>query len=241
MLVFLGLTTAQAEVNDNKTGQLTKVMYDRQSDHLTVSAEADSLKSVLGRIAQQSGIEVLFDDKADEQVSINIKSDSLEDGLKHILKGSNHMLRYSRDDKEKLLLIGVMVLPVGEQDSSHARRLIGIDNEAYHRAKAQLTHKQIEQMDKAGERWQARLNEMPTERRELLEKRVNERLLKRVKREQQDAEMREKEKQLDAERKIKREARREKAFKNVDPERRATFERRSEESREKMRLLLQKD
>ena len=241
LLFALGLTALQVEANADEADQVTTaVHYDRQNDHLTVTAKAASLKSVLGRLAQQSGIEVLFDDKADEQVSINIQTDSLEDGLKHILKGSNHMLRYSRDDKEKLLLVGVVVLPVGEQDSSGAKRLIGIDSEAYHRARAELTHQQVQKMDKAGERWQARLNEMPDERRKALEKRVNERLLKKTKHDQERAEMLAKEKQLAAEEKAKELATREKALKRLDPDQRTVFEQRSAESREKMRLLLQK-
>ena len=55
-----------------KTTQINNVSYDKVSDHLSVMTEAASLKLVLGRVAQLSGIEVLFDDQADEPLTINI-------------------------------------------------------------------------------------------------------------------------------------------------------------------------
>ncbi|MDH5387462.1 MAG: hypothetical protein OEY06_03315 [Gammaproteobacteria bacterium] len=238
-LLALGLITVQAEVNANEAGAVSKISYDRQTDDLSVTAEATTLKSVLGRIAQRTGIEVLFDDKADKPLSINIQSGSLEYGLKQILKGSNHMLSYSRDDKEKLLLIGVTVLPAGEQDSHQAKRLIGIEAEAYHRARAQLSHDQVAQMDKISERWQARLKEMPDELREALEKRTNERLLKKIKRDQEKAEMLEQERQMSAEDHASALATRQEAIGSLNPQQQTIFEQNSAASREQMRLLLQ--
>ena len=240
-LLALGLTTmVQADGSKHETSPATIVSYDKASDHLSVTAEAVSLKFVLGSIARQSGIEVLFDDQADEPLTITIQSDSLEAGLKRILKGRNHMLRYNRDDEARLLVIGVMVLPVGEQqDWSRAKRLVAIDDEAYYRARSQLSLEQVQQHDRTSERWQARLDEMPPEFREKLEKRTNERLLKRVQREKWRAEKWKKHQQKRAEYEAKRQKQRELTLHSLDPEQRAAFEKSSEEANERMRVILQ--
>lgn len=240
LLAFGLTTTVQADGNTHETSPATIVSYDRVSDHLTVTAEAVSLKFVLGRIARQSGIEVLFDDQADEPLTINIQSDSLEEGLKRILRGKNHILRYNRDDTARLLVIGVMVLPVGEQqDSGRAKRLVGIDKEAYYRARSQLSLEQVRRHDMTTERWQARLDEMPPEFREKLEMRTNAQLIKRAQREKWRAEKRKKDQQKRAEYKAERQAQRELDLSILDPEQRAVFEKNSEAARERMRVIFQ--
>jgi flagellar biosynthesis GTPase FlhF len=227
-----------ATVQADETGPATTVSYDRQSDRLTVIAESASLKSVLARVAQLAGIEVLFDDRAEGTLSVNIQSESLENGLKHILKGRNSILRYSKNKQEKLLLVGVMVLPAGEQDSARAKPLVAMDDEAYNRARSQLTQEQVRQMDKAAERWQARMSEMSPERRAAMEKRVKKRLLKKQLSDQKQAEQR-KQDQLKLEQaQAEQRAQREKALQKLDPETRDVLERRREAAHEQMRQQL---
>jgi len=118
LLFAFAAATAQADTAGQpggdrkavKAGQAGMVSYDKASDRLSVVADDASLKMVLGRIAQQSGIEVLFDDKAEESVSLDVQSETLESGLKQILRGRNHMMRYGRNDQQQQMLIGVMVL-----------------------------------------------------------------------------------------------------------------------------------
>ena len=205
---------------------------------MSVVADNASLKSVLGRSPQLSGIEVLFDDQADAPVSIDFQSQALEAGLKRILHGRNSVLRYSKDDNANLLLIGVMVLPAGEQDNARAKRLVTMDDEAYNRARSQLSTQQTQQLDVATERWQTRLGELPPERRAAMEKRVNERVLKQIKRDQLRAEKRQRIKQQIAKAREEEIKAPEEALEPLDSEKRADFERRSEAASEQVKQLL---
>ena len=257
LLVVLAVgvtTTVQADdtgrIDTHESSSAPTVSYDRVSDQLSVSADTTSLKSVLGRVAALSGIEVLFDDQADAAVSIDFKSESLDAGLKRILKGRNSILRYSQDDSQddaaKLLLIGVTVLPAGEQDSGRAKRLLAMDDEAYDRARSeaynrassQLSQAQTQQLDMAAERWQARLAELPPERRAAMEKRVDARLLKQAQRDQQLAEKRKKMKQQAWEDRVAAEKSRQQALEALTPEQRTDFEQRGNAAREEVKALL---
>lgn len=250
-LVLLALGTVlpvQADENSDeaaqviKVDQAIKVNYDKVSDHLSVVAKVASLKAVLDRIARLSGIEVLFDDQADEELTLNFQSDTLEQGLKIILKGRNHILRYSKKENEELL-IGVMVLPRGEQNErKKAKRLVSIDKEAYyHRAMSELSPEQSRQMDMSTERWQARLGEMPAERREKLEKQANRRYLRTVESEKRQAKLAEKVKQKKAKQRVAMQQLHEEAMQGFEPERRAAFEQSRLESRERTRAILQSE
>jgi hypothetical protein len=234
------VSPGQAGENARDSVPAATVSYDKANDHLHVSVEAVPLKFVLGRIAQQSGIEVMFDDMADGPVTIDIKSSTLADGLKRILKGQNHMLRYSRDEQEKLLLIGVMVLPAGEQDTGRARPLVAIDDEAFYRARSQLSVEQAQQMDMSIERWQARMSEMPPDVRQRMEKSTAARLQQQLENDRWRAERRKKQLQKESERKARRLQQHELVLKGMDPEQRAAFEQDREAAREEMRVLLEK-
>ena len=245
----LGVTTVQADTTSNdssnkttlKTSTAAIVRYDKASDQLSVTADSASLKSVLGAIARQSGIEVLFDDLAEELVSIDIQSETLESGLKHMLKGRNHMMRYSRDDQQKLLLIGVMVLPVGEQDSGRARRLVAMDHEAMYRARSELSLEQAQQIDVASERWQARLSELPPENREKLDKIVAADLLRQAQREQRHADRKKEHEQRVAKREKKFQEAQERVLKKYSQEQRSAYEQSRKEANEQMKAILLKE
>lgn len=216
------------------------VNYDRASDHLSITAKDASLKSVLGRIAKLSGVEVLFDDAADGPLSIDFKNESLDNGLKQILKGRNSSLRYSEDSKKHTLLVGVTVLPVGEQGSGNARQLVGMDDEAYYRARSKLSNEQLTEIDNANERWQARLNQLPPKQRAIMEKKVNDRLLKQAQDDQKHAQDVAKRKQRRAERLAKKQAFEKKQLQSLTPEQRADFEQRGAKAREQVRLQILK-
>ena len=243
-LITIGVTmaaqaTAATAAQDTIPAHI--VSYDKANDSLRVSVDAAPLKRVLGRIAQQSGIEVMFDDMADTPVSVDIQASSLEEGVKRLLKGHNHMLRYSRDEQAKLLLIGVMVLPVGEQDTGRAKRLVGIEEEAFYRARNQLSIEQVQQMDRSVERWQARMSEMSPETRQRLEEKTAARVMRQLQNQRRHAEGLKKDMKALAKIEKKRKQQRELALKNLDPERRAAFEQDSKEASERMRVLLKSE
>ena len=237
LLAFLALvvtTTVQADENTSAT----RISYDKAADHLSVTAEAASLKLILGKIALQSGMEVLFDDAADETVSFKIQSVSLEDGVKQILKGRNHILSYDKNKQGKRLLVGAMILPAGEQDTGRAKRLITMDDEAYYRAQSQLSLGQVQQIDMASERWQSRLSKMPPQRREAMEKRIHDRLLKDALRKERREKQKEKFAQARAKREKERLERQESMLQRLSPEQRAVFEERRKAASEEMRINL---
>jgi len=240
LLMFVVTSVTAEQVRDNAqeaTGNVT-VSYDNKADHLNVVAERASLRRVLNKIAQYSGIEVMFDDQAEETVNIDIQTISLEDGLKHVLKGGNYLLRYGRNEQNQLLLIGVMVLPVGENDRSGARRTVAISDEAYYRAKSQLSQEAVQKMDSASERWQLRLSEMPEKYRTQLLQKVESRLLQSATRQQIYVKNMEKERKASEQKEMKRQERREKRLQGLDAEERAAFDQGQDEAGERMRLLL---
>jgi len=246
LFTLMTAMTVQAEKAGNEAEQKTPVQtshtyrvdYDKASDQLTVVADSVSLKWLLGKISEQSGIEVLFDDMAEETVSMDVQAESLESGLKRLLKGRNHSMRYSRNKQQKLLLIGVMVLPAGQQDGGLAKRLVAMDDEAYYRTRSQLSLQQTQQMDMASERWQERLDELPPGYREQLELEVAERLRSQAYRDQANAEKRKSYEQMTAERKASRKKMQGKMFEGFGPERSAAYDQRRNESRERMKSIL---
>ena len=217
------------------------VNYDKANDRLTVVVDEVPLKSVMAMVGLKSGLEVLFDDKADEPLTIDIQSTALEVAVKNILKGRNYALSYDKNAQGELLLIGVMVLPVGENGRGGIRRIVPMDEEAYRRTKSQLSHEQLQQIDTATERWQARLGQMPDDRRQALERRATERLLREEEDKQQRAEMKERHKQMVAQKNQLRQKRTEAMLKGLSPERRATFDQRGAAAREQVRQQLLND
>jgi hypothetical protein len=154
------------------------VEYDREQDRLSMAVEGGSLKGVLQQVAKQSALEVLFDDAADSTLTLTLKEVPLEEGVKRILKGSNHALRYNKNDEGKNLLIGVIVMPAGQQNSARAHPLVPQGKEAVHFAAQQKAAAAGAEQpaDWSKERWQARLEQMPAELRERLEKQAAKRL-----------------------------------------------------------------
>lgn len=245
-LLSLNVTAVQANKADginngysvNKNHTAPVVNYDRVSDQLSAVADTSSLKAVLARIAQESGIEVLFDDQADDFISFDIQATSLESGLKHMLKGRNYMMSYSRNAQQELLLTGVTVLPAGEQDSGRAKRLMAIDDEAYYRARSQLSIQQVQKMDMTNERWRARLEEMPAEFRKKIEDKVASRFLEEERRDQLRSEEKKKKLQKIAQLKEKQKKSRETMLEKFSTDERAAFEQSSNESRENVKSML---
>ena len=146
----------------------TLITYDKTNDLVSVNAKETSLKLILKKIAQQSSLEVLFDDEADETISITLKAQTLAKAIDNILRGKNHLLQYTNTSNNNTTLTSVIVLPTGKSDTKSAKRLNNINNEAFYQASRNLSLEQSNKIDSALERWNARLKRMtPDEQQEL--------------------------------------------------------------------------
>jgi hypothetical protein len=233
------------------TTPLMEVSYDKTADQLSVRAEAASLKAVLGQVALQSGLEVLFDEAADGPLTITIQPGSLEASVKQLLRGRSNIMRYNKDNQGKPLLIGVVVLPAGQTDASRARPLLDPNDEAYRfaarqaaSAKGQEVDGYVSTGDRNDERWQARLAEMPVKLREQLAKQTAERQAHEQEREQQRqqrAEERAAEREESEAYRAKMRQKQQQRLDALDPETRSRFEQSGEQAREEIRRQLQGD
>ena len=237
LLMFVSATAVSAV----EAEKLNKVFYDKGNDRLTVTVEDVSLRLVLSRISLSSGLEVMFDDAAEDVLTIDLQSNSLKDGLERILKGRSSIMRYSRDDKGEVILVGVMVLPTGVQDQGRAKRLVSVEDEAYYRAKSELTMEQYQQVNMAKQRWQARLDELPLKLREAMEKHVEEKLQVDAEQERREEEKRAKREKRDAKKLADREKKRNNILQAMDEEQRIEFERSGAAARENMKELIHGD
>ena len=186
------------------------VLYDKQQDTLNVNVTDMSLKRLLATIAIQSHIEVLFDDDADRTINMTFEDAPLERALKNLLRGSSYAFRYTRDNNDRALLIGVTVLPEGAAGDGNAQALLHAPGETFMHKKNKRSQsiEQYERQEVYNQRWQARLKEMPDEVREKAEKHAAERLKaldeKNAAREKRAQEAKEKREAFKAERKAKR-------------------------------------
>jgi len=237
------INTASEKTMSVKKAPVT-VKYDNNTDFFAVSANGVSLQRVLNQIAKYSGIEVIFIDEADVDVNVDldIQSDTLEQGLKDVLKGQNYLLRYKADAVPRLL-IGVMILPAGEDGSqrdhkNRGKRTVRLDDEAYYRAKNQMTLKQVEEINRTRERWDARLSELPPEIKDKMKKHVESRLKENVLRDQRAAERKKKRDNRAAARKARMIEMREKSLQEMSTEDRAALEKNREQAKQEMRVIL---
>lgn len=193
--------------------------YDKAADTLSLDVEKVSLKRLLATIAIQSQIEVLFDERADREVTMQLEKRSLEAGLENLLRESNYLFRYGKDEAGKHFLLGVRVLPKGESDSGNVQPLLHAAGEAFMNAKHNRQGMPQAESALYNQRWQARLAEMPSEVREKVTKHAQERLESTEKRKAERlARAEEKKKEREAKRAKDREERGQKSPEDMTPE-----------------------
>lgn len=175
-LTILSYSNLSFANQDIEQKSLPLVSYDKKTDLISVNAENAPLKSVLRKIAQQTSLEVLFDNDANENISITLRSLSLQKAIANILRGKNHLLQYTNTDNHSTTLTSIIVLPSGKSDTKNAKRLNNISREALYQASKNLTLKQSNEIDRSLERWSARLSRMPAEKRKELEERAKKRV-----------------------------------------------------------------
>lgn len=174
-LLFSACIKASPLNTDQKN--ITVVAYDKSTDLISINAEDTSLKLVLQKIVQQSRLEVIFDDAAEQNISITLNSLSLHKAIENILRGKNHLLQYTNSINQAPTLTSVIVLANGDSNIKNAKRINNLENEAFYQASANLTLEQSNKIDHSLERWSARLSRLSAEKRQEIENRVTKRIL----------------------------------------------------------------
>ncbi len=164
------------------------VIYDKETDKLSVKTENTPLKELLARIGLLSGVAFLMDPAAERPVSVRLKEQPLERGLKQIM--TSHDLSYAMiyehkegqdPSSEEPLLIAMKVVPNGTGAGSNAKLVpvVDVNGEAVIRSFARRPPKEGQTLPSifgyAEKRWQARLERMSPEKRKQLEAKMLER------------------------------------------------------------------
>lgn len=229
---FIGIFTLLFAVAAHAEEAMPLVDYDQVNDTLSVEAKEASLKRVLTLVAMKSGVEVLFDERAEQPLSMTFENQPLKAGLENLLRQSNYAFRYSKADDGKMALVGVKVLPAGEEGGE----VVPLAHVAggffmHEKGNRMLSAEQIGQREEYNRRWQARINELPPEVREKVTKHAKERLdemeRKKAAREQRSQEMKDRRES----RRTERNTRRQERIESMTPEERAAYEARQQEMR----------
>lgn len=145
-----------------------RVSYDKTADRLSVSAQGVSLRTLMGQIALRSGIEVMMDARAERRVSVQIDALALVDAITQINQTGSVAFFHDSVAGEKPLLVGVQILPMGEEDLSGLSALVDMRSEAVLRdqsaAPDALPRPAI--LDRVALRWQARIRSLAPQERE---------------------------------------------------------------------------
>lgn len=158
-----------------------QVRYDSAADRLTVVAQEIPLSTLLAHIAVTSGIEILMDPAADRPVSITLRDQRLEVGLKQLVRGLSYAMFYESKPFEGSkpsppLLIAMKVLPQGKEDSTALAPVVTLEKEARARAVApgSTARPSGPSAGYSAERWQMRLDKLPEATRQRLEEHVRQ-------------------------------------------------------------------
>ncbi len=215
------------------------VKYDKVQDSLSLTAEDVSLRHLLALIAMQSHIEVLFDDLAEQTISMTLEDRPLESALKTLLRGSSYAFRYNKGEDDKLLLIGVKVLPEG--GGNNAQPLLHAAGEAFMHEKNNrlLSIEEQARQDAYNQRWLSRLAEMPPAIREKVTEHAKQRIADQDKRAAERAARSKKKKAQREARKAERKQKRQQEFDAMSEEEQAMALQRQDDARERARANAQ--
>jgi len=175
--------------------------YNRSSNTLKLNVLNIELKQLLTTIAYKTGLEILFDDKANEKVSLTVKDQPLQQALKNILRGKNYSFHYSKT-KNQTLLTSLTVLPSNTNSKRDAFLLNKVSKEATLYTRQNLSLDQSNRLDIALERWNSRLARLNPEQKDSLEQNA----IKRIKTEDTLNKRREEREAANKKNRIKRDA-----------------------------------
>ena len=94
-ILMAGLLLSTAAKTNAEALQQQRISYNPTNDLMTVQVEQISLKAVLSRIALLSGIEISMDPRVEHEVSAEINSQPLEEGIKQLVRDLNSVFLYS--------------------------------------------------------------------------------------------------------------------------------------------------
>jgi hypothetical protein len=163
------------------------VIYDRDTDLLTVKAEDVSLRELLAKISLLTGVEMLMDPEVEQNVSIILGETPLQSGLKQMMRifDLNHAMIFEsvkgEGGSEEHLLVSMKIVPKGKLDSPNLVAAVDPVGEAIVRTltsdtpadtavsgQDEVAAELPSMLNYAEARWQARLKKMPKERRDAL-------------------------------------------------------------------------
>lgn len=131
VLLFLFQMGISLAVDSNIPNDKKFSGVDFKDGLLKVSVEKQSFKDIMGEIAKKSGIKILINCPADEELTVSFGYLPLEKGLKQLLKGKNYAFKYrpEEDDdiKNSSSLINVFVLPKSEGLHGDDRQAMNMD------------------------------------------------------------------------------------------------------------------
>lgn len=150
--------------------QRQQIAYDAVEDVLNVQVEQASMKAVLSRIALLSGLEILMDPRVERQVSADIEGQSLQRGIKQLVRDLNTVFVFEESNAqgEEPLLVGVHLLPAGETtDQPRLEPLLSVEGEALLRTMTGRVGSDYAQDDSpVMQRWEHRLKQLPSDYRD---------------------------------------------------------------------------
>ncbi len=111
-IVFMfqsGISSSDAEKYKIYENGLSVV--DFKNGLLRISVEKQKFWKVIDEVAEKTGIRIIANTSSDEDLTINFDYLPLEDGLKYLFRGKNHIFIYSGEDRISAVLKEVLVLP----------------------------------------------------------------------------------------------------------------------------------
>lgn len=176
----------------------TSVNYMQETNQLSVEARQFSLQGVLARISYLSGVEISMDPTVERPVTIMFSGQPLEHGLRRLTRNMNSVFVYSQQlarKNEKPVLIGMQLLPKGQQSSENLQPVLPLENEALKRGVPEVPVGPLFSADLAERRWQERIATLDPEVRKRLKKQTDainkKRQARKKKREKRLAKVRE--------------------------------------------------
>jgi len=175
-LVLILLIAGQALADEKPM-----VIYDKETDTSSIRADKVSLKGLLARIGLISGVAFYMDPAAEKPVTVLLREQRLERGLKKMFEAQNlssamiYEQKEGQDPAGEPLLIAVKVVPNASGSGSNANLapVVDLEGEAmirsFSRSPRGKEHGPSSIFSYLEERWQARLKRMPPEKRAKIE------------------------------------------------------------------------
>ena len=162
---------------------ISRLIYQPDTDMLTIVANDVSLRSLVAAIALQTGVEVSMTPEAEKNISCSFTNQPLASGLKKLAHAAdvNHMLIYG-GSKDRPLVIGMKVLHresrlSGDLKLVQQSKFEGNFNSSTQSQKTSETDTaQVSVHEIVQQRWQERRKNMPPEKYEKAEARKEKRL-----------------------------------------------------------------